>query len=487
MRIGQLELRRVPDEVVVEAAATNGNKPRARAEAGASGTVNTDGYLTPTEYNPDLRGQMALRTFQRMRLSDASVREALGHIFSPIINATWVVEPASDEPIDLEVAEFGRRCLHDWMVDSWKQTLRTALLYLPQGFQVFETVEQVVEAELTYTMPLGEPVTLPRRQFVVWRRFAHRRPETIWRWQDKNGELVSVQQMVLNKGTFQQPVIPADRLVVLTNEREGDEWTGTSILRSSYKAWHLKELVEKIAGMAFERHGVGVPVGYLPESQRNDDATMDRVEDMLRDMRAGESHYLVFPGPKQQGTAGSGSVEGYLVEILSPAGSIPDFLPFLEYQRGEIKGNVLARFAELGHGSVGARATGDVQSQVWYTALQSTADYVAEEFTAALRRLVDRNYTVENYPSICARDIEARNISEYADAHGKLVSAGAIVADRSYRAAVRQFLGLPDEDEPEEAGEELTIEDEGDLEMEHPAPAEPETDNEEHSPDEEAE
>lgn len=483
MRIMGLELRRFePEEVVevVEAASTNGKKASARSAIGASGTIISDGYLSPSEYNPDLVGARALRMWQRMRLSDATVREALGHIYAPIVNATWDVEPASDDPLDLEVAEFSRRCFQEWLVEPWQATLRTALLYLPQGHQVFETVEQVVEAELTYEPPLGDPVTVPKRQFVVWRMFAHRRPETIQKWNTKNGELESIEQVVFSKGTVLNPVIPADRLVVLTNEKEGDEWTGTSVLRTAYKAWVLKELVEKIAGIAFERHGVGIPVGYLPEARASDDALMERVEGMLRDMRAGESHYLVFPGPK----AGTNvnSRDGYLVEILSPSGSIPDFLPFLEYMRGEIKGNVLARFAELGHGSVGARATGDVQSQVWYTALQATADYVAAVFGRSLRLLIDRNYTVERYPRVVARDIEARNISEFSDATSKLISSGAAVADRSLRGAVRQFMGWPDEDEPEEAGQdELGLEDLGDLSMEHPAePTPPDVGNTDH-------
>lgn len=470
MRIGPFEFARRATTVEAAVATTP------RSELGASGTINTDGYITSADYNPALVGLSGLRTYERMRRSDASVREALWHIFAPVINATWDVEPASDDPLDLEIAEFARMCFGEWLVEPFQQTMRTALLYLPQGFQVFEAVEQVVEAELTYDVPDGLPVTVPRRQFIAWRRFAHRRPETINKWIVESGELMGVQQMVMVGGSFEMPVIPAEALLVFTNEKEGDDFAGVSILRSAYKAWYLKEMIEKVAGMAYERHGVGVPVGYLPDSMRNNNAALAQLETMLKNMRAGAHHYLAFPGPKAGQT--ENGRDGYLVEILTPNGGIPDFLPFLEYLRGEIKGNVLARFAELGHGSTGARATGDVQSQVWYTALQGTANYVAAVFQDALERLIDRNYVTERYPKLVARDIESRNLTDYADATSKVVSSGAAVADRSLRAAVRDYFGWPDEDEVEEQlGEELEPEGEFFEEEPEPEPEEPEQDD----------
>lgn len=468
MRLGRWEISRR-----VTAAAPAGKTPSSPHGAqGASGTISSDGFIQSAEYNPALTGRRGMMQWQRMRMSDASVREALWHIFAPIINATWNVEAASDDPLDLEVAEFGRRCLHDWMIEPASVFLRTALLYLPQGFQVFEVVEHVVEAELTYDVPMAEPVTTPKRQFVVWRHLAHRRPETIWKWNVKGGELQGIQQMVMDDGRMATPTIDARDLIVFVNEKEGDDFQGMSLLRSSYKAFQLKEIVEKVAGMAYERHGVGVPVGYLPEAMKNDQQALERLENMLKDLRAGQYTYLAFPGPKaSQNETGR---DGYLVEILSPANSIPDFLPFLEYLRGEIKGNVLARFAELGHGSVGARSTGDVQSQVWYDALQGTANYVAAVLTDALERLIDKNYSVEDYPRVVAHDIEARNILEFADATSKLVASGAALPDSALRGAVRDFMGWPDEDEAEV---EDMLEDETEPEEDPPSPDDDEPDD----------
>lgn len=448
MRVGPFRIERH----AVEAAATPApTPPRAEAERGASGTLNLHGFLTPDEYSPDLRWPQNLLVYSRMRRSDAAVREALQHIISPVAGATWDVEPASDDPDDLEIAAFGRKALFDWPHEPWGETLRTAMLYLAQGYQVFELVEDVFDEQLCWDDPATrQQVEGEKRQFVGWRKIAHRRPETIYRWPETNGDLEGVQQLAYKDGKYQLLDIPIEALVLFVHEKEGDDYTGVPILRSAYKAWWMKETIEKIAAVAYERHGVGLPVAYVPEDVKADTAQMSRIEAMLAGIKAGEFSYLVFPGPKGAAPTSGGGVGGYTFEIVSPSGGIPDFYPFLEYLRGEIKGNVLARFSELGHGRTGARATGDTQSQIWYDALKATAAYVAEVWQEALNRLIDKNYTTDKYPTVVANDIETRSLEEFADATAKLVGSGAVVTDKSFRQAVRDQMGWPDEDEVDE-------------------------------------
>jgi len=205
---------------------------------------------------------------------------------------------------------------------------------------------------------------------------------------------------------------------------------------------------------------------------------------MLRQVRSGEYSYLVFPGPKA--TASEQGRDGFWFEIVTPSSTIPDLVNYLEYLRGEIKGNVLARFSELGHGSVGARATGDTQSEVWVDALHSVARHFASMNEQAIRRLVDMNYDVDDYPKLTVQDIESRSLTEFADAHYKLVSTGAIYPDASYRDFVRKTLGAPDEDDvdgnqqdplaPPRPGEQQPVSDEDGPQFD-PAKPKPKPDN----------
>lgn len=471
---------------------------------GATGTINYRGYLQPSDYNSDLTRFQALDVYERMRRSDPSVRETLWTVKQPIINAEWTIEPPDDPTDDeIEQAAFAFSALFEWLEQPWTEVLEHALTHLDFGHAVHETVFQVVERELTVRsltsgaqaadmgdddqgedddpgsgadaegepgdvaaselpsatknvveipVPMPPDTTtkvLPPRQFTTWRKFSPRLPRTLWKWNhDEYGELVSVTQTVwvdLPDGTqgFRVIDIPAENLLVFTHDKWGDEWTGISILRSAYKPWVMKEMIEKIAGIAYERHGVGYLVGYMPRERAEDQTMQDKLSEMLQNLR--QDAWAVMPGPKQM--AGATGMQGYLVEVLTPPGGIPNFEPILTYYRGEIAGAMLARFKELGHAASGSRATADVQAAVWYNALHSCARYVEAIFNIAIRRLVDMNYPgVRRYPRLKASGIEARNLLEFAQAVALLVDANALSTDLPMRQWVRATIDAPRED-----------------------------------------
>jgi hypothetical protein len=300
-------------------------------------------------------------------------------------------------------------------------------------------------------LPEREVRVLPKRQYVTLRKLSQRLPKTITEWNvDDAGELTSIKQMVPKRtenGGQEWHEIPigAEHLLVFVNEKHGDEWTGTSILRATYKPWVIKEMIEKVAAIAYERHGVGVPVAYVPRDRENDQEIIDAVEDMLKNLRSGEFSYMVFPGPKAQG-----HTIGYHFEIVSPEGGIPDFTKILEHFRGEIKGALLVRFSELGHGSTGARATANVQSEVWYAALHALARYISSAMDVLIRRLVDINFPdVDRYPKLSFHGLEDRNLLEFAQATALLVNSGLIHTDAPTRAWARRQADAPDEDQDE--------------------------------------
>jgi hypothetical protein len=464
-----------------------------RPPFGASGTINYKGYLQTSEYNPDLQWPACLDVYERMRRSDPSVRETLWHMFGPVINAVWTIEPP-DDPSDLEreQAACAHAALFEWLEQPWTEVLEHALSYLTFGHSVFEPVFQAVTRSLTVVQPadasaaqeeaseetpptptpgavaaadlpsLGaQPVPdppmppdtetklMPPRQFTTWRRFSPRLPKTLWRWNtDEYSELKSVTQttwLTLPDGSqgYRIVDIPAENLMVFTHEKWGDEWTGISILRSAYKPWVMKEMIEKIAGIAYERHGVGYLIGYIPRERAEDDNLRAQMGQMLSQLK--QDAYAVMPGPKQM--SGSTGPQGYLIEILTPPGGLPNFEPILQYYRSEIAGAMLARFKELGHGSTGARATADVQSAVWYNALHAVARYVESNFNVAIRRLIDLNYTgVQRYPKLKASGIEARNMLEFAQAIALLTDSEILSPDLGTRQWARTVIDAPRED-----------------------------------------
>lgn len=452
MRVGPFEIRRSVQ--AAEAA------PRAKGEIGASGTVLLDGFLQQSEYNAELRGLNGVQKFRRMIDSDGSVQEALEHLYAPIRNATWTVEPPENpDDEELTAVSLVESALFEWPTQPWLEHLDGALEYLAYGHAVFEPAWQVIEKELRVPVlgefetvgPMKQRVqkyrTLPPRQYLTLKRFAPRLQETIYRWHAEDGDLISIEQQALKNGDYGTWTIPAEDLLVLTHKRRGDEFTGKSILRAAHKAWVMKELIEKIQTIAMERHGVGLLIGYLPESMKDDDAALDRLETILQNVRAGAFNYIAVPGTKADGGR-----DGFTFEILSPTGGIPDFSNALNYQRAEIKAAVLARFSELGHQTTGARSVGDVQSIVWFAALHSYASFLSRAHQPIIDKIVDANLpNVGRKPTLKAAGIEARNLAEYAEAISRLVISGAVKPDKSFRSAVRKTADLPEEDEEDDS------------------------------------
>jgi hypothetical protein len=204
MRVGPFEIRRSVQ--AAEAA------PRAKGEIGASGTVLLDGFLQQSEYNAELRGLNGVQKFRRMIDSDGSVQEALEHLYAPIRNATWTVEPPENPDDDeLTAVSLVESALFEWPTQPWLEHLDGALEYLAYGHAVFEPAWQVVEKELRVPVlgefetvgPMKQRVqkyrTLPPRQYLTLKRFAPRLQETLYRWHAEDGDLISIEQQALEE------------------------------------------------------------------------------------------------------------------------------------------------------------------------------------------------------------------------------------------------------------------------------------------------
>lgn len=431
---------------------------QAQKALGASGTINYHGFIQSEEYNSDLRGLKGLTTLDKMIRSDGSTQEALEHIYAPIKNATITVDapenPVTDELVATALVE---AAFFKLLNMPFLEYLDQVVDYLAFGHQVFETPMQVVDHELSYVVPgefdvdkdgarIPRTVIVPSQQWIVWDRFEQRLQRTLWKWIAPTGKLESIVQQTWNVDRYTTIEIPASDLIVLTNKKRGDDFTGRSILRAAYKSWYMKELIERIEAVALERWGVGIIVAYPPLSKADDSAYLARLEDICASLRAGESTYIVATGPKQ--TSGPNGGEGVLFEIIGPTGTPPDFKSPKEYHRAEIKAAVLARFAELGHAQTGARSTGDTQAVVWFAALHAVARYIADVHQPAIKRLVDLNLPgITRYPTLQFSGIEEKDLAQFADSISKLVAAQAIKADRSFRGFVRDTVDAPPEDE----------------------------------------
>jgi hypothetical protein len=110
-------------------------------QAGRSGTYIFSGIITNEEYNSDLTRWEALKNYDIMRRSDATIGAALSAVKLPIISATYSIQAASEDAADVDAADFVRRELFDREID-FVATLREILNFVEFGYAVYEKVWQ---------------------------------------------------------------------------------------------------------------------------------------------------------------------------------------------------------------------------------------------------------------------------------------------------------------------------------------------------------
>jgi hypothetical protein len=193
----------------------------------------------------------------------------------PIRSAEWYIKPASDEAQDVAIAEFVERCLFKFLDIPFEDFLRQALLSLAYGVMAFEKVYAIRDVEGTTR--------------IVWDKLAPRLPRSIQKWEVAGGKLGITQ----NRSDGQTVDIPMEKLIVFVHEKEGDNWNGTSIFRAAYKHWFMKNVFYKIDAIAFERQGLGIPDGQLPDNYTERDRA--KMELILKNMRANSQAYVMRP------------------------------------------------------------------------------------------------------------------------------------------------------------------------------------------------
>jgi hypothetical protein len=384
-------------------------------ELGVSGTIVYQGQIESPDPNRDLVGHRAIETYDKMRLGDGTIKALLRAIMLPILSSTLRVDPASESAQDKEVAEFVERQLTG-MTRTFEDTIREALLVLPYGHYVFEIV---------YRLDADGRIGL--------KKLAPRLPSTIRAWQTEDGQDGITQYTQ----SGQLVSIPIEKLVIFTNEKEGDNWQGISILRNAYKAWYMKENLEKIDAISHERHGVGIP--YVKPSGNPQERDKQEAITTAKNMRASEEGFAYIP---------SGWEYGFFDMHLA-AGRSP--LESIQYHRFEILLSVLASFLTLGSTDSGSRALSSDLSEFFEMSLKFLANTVlaAPLNKFLVQRLVDLNFSVTDYPKIRFDGIGKVDFATITKSLVEMNTIGTFTPQLDVENYLRRAMGVPEA--PEDA------------------------------------
>ncbi len=357
--------------------------------SGGTGTSIVSGYLADNDHNVDLRGPKwygeygALGIAGKM-LRDAHVRQSLGYVFSPLLAATWRFKPASKEPIDREIADAATWAFVERM--TWTQILKMLVRdYGAYGFALREITDDALPiptARFT-NHPGGGIGILPTGILDL-------PANTITRWHQSKKDprqLESVEQYspysdVEQAGTR---TISADRILRISYEQEGAQFTGFPILRSAYAPWKGKIAFLTIRAIKHDRFGVGEPIASAGE--RATDEERDAAEIILANMRTHAKGYGVFPNGWTIQWAGTTQSDGTNIDQAIASCDI------------DIAVNVACGFQMLGVKSTsGTYGLGETQQGVYHLAEVGHAKLVCDAFNigfdgwSPVRRFVDLNY-----------------------------------------------------------------------------------------------
>lgn len=423
------------------------SKQPAKTPRGESGRGHTDGYLQLEELNADLTGERGLQVFDRMYWTDPDVRKNLWMIINLVLSATFTVEPYGQEdatPKDEEAAQAVEWAIFENMRGGLEGHFSEALpVGLRSGFAPFEEVWEVTKWK-------GRDVIAPKKLDL-------RLPRTITRWNQKDGELVEIEQQ-LTRG---EVMLPAEDLIYYRVGAEGDNWEGRSLLRPAYKPWYLKEQIEKLDAIKQERQAVGVPVCYPPRQ-----ATDEQLEEMisiLANLRSGEQAFVLMPGPKAETMNDEVAQEyGWSLGILGTDQSkTSDTKPSMEYHSDKIAAALMTEFMRLGQGGSpgGSRAVGDVQQNPFQQAVEALSKiFLAPLNDALIARFVALNFEVEGPPKLVMSLVDETTLNDLADYVAGLVEKEVLHPDDDLEDFLRKRGKLPPVDVDERKARKEAVE-----------------------------
>lgn len=402
---------------------------------GDSGTQRYSGYFQE-EFNQKWRDEARVDTVEEMRRADGTVKAILQALKAPILATEWFIE-AEDEKMKefIEDNLFNLKGGISQERRSWRDFLREALAYLDFGHYVFELIYEIREGK------------------IFLKDLAPRIPRSIQDWKLSDGSFGITQNIRTDDDVRFTAEIPGEKLLVLTNDKEGDDVTGQSILRPSYIHWKMKNVLYRISAIAAERYGVGIPVIWMPAGVGQTDK--DDAKEMVQQIRSNEKAFIAF----------TGSDEDWKIKILTPEGNPQgaQIDTLITHHDQMMLRSILAGFLGLGADSTGSFALSKDQSSFFLKHVEDKAHYVAEQITdQVIGRLVRLNFGDKaEVPRLRFTPLGDLDFAELSEVLDKLLNAGLIEPSPKIKEWTHKTFKLPELTEEEiDAMEEAKEEDE---------------------------
>lgn len=388
-------------------------------ETGKSGTENYSGYYSE-EYLQTLRGKAASLIWDKMRRSDPKIRMVLNATKNPIKSAQWEIQSAGSDPDSEKHAALVRQVLFKDLEQSWIQTLSEILTYIDFGHSVFEVIHKVV---------LDDPAL---GSYNSIKKLAFRSQKTLERWNldHQTGKIISIYQQAFGDlGVLVN--IPGEFLMVFTNEKEGDNYQGVSMLRPVYGPWKRKNDTLKQIAIGNSKFAVPTPVMDVPAGKENT-AEYHNAKNVLENYASNERQYIMKPA-------------GWALAFNQSVFDSTRLRADVSAENAEIAFAFLANFLELGQSGSGSWALSSDLSDFFLSALVHVAGDICENFNRGLiPDLVKLNFGAQKeYPKLICSGIDDKAGKELAECMKYFGDGKYITPDEDLENNLREKYHLP--------------------------------------------
>ena len=419
-RTAQVQAAEAPARDPIEAAEPSGKiSTRILGDAGLSIWA---GYLGE-EYLVELKPWANEARYILEARDEAIIGTLLDAIKMPMIRAEIVVEPASDDEADVQLANFVDANLRQMRKQSLRKWLTDMIEAIEFGFS------------------LGEIVLEKRTDGRLWiRNIMPRGQETLRRWAAEDPAHPDefshfIQGMYRGSAPRREIAIPLNKcLHVVWRGRKGNP-QGKGLLRSLFSPYKFLKNFRVIEGIGVERDIGGTPIIKLPGGQNSlSDDEKTELKKQAEGLRNDEALYIMVP-------------EGMDISAYNSGGKSTGIREIIKDYETTILMRMFAQFLKLGMDNVGTQAL-VVGSQDFFTmAIESIQDELIEQVNEQLVPYLMRFNTfpgTTGLPKITWMKPGAMDVANIVEMFTKGAAQKVFTPTREDEVLLRDEAGLPE-------------------------------------------
>lgn len=390
---------------------------------GTSGTEIFAGYYDE-EYLESLKGTDRAKKYDGMRRSDAQVKMLLSSVKNPIKTAAREIIAASDDPDHVKHAEVCKQVMFKDI--KFNKFLGEALGFIDFGHSVFEKVNKInIDKPIT-----DEDGNLVINSYIGLKKLGWRSQKTIETWNfGEDKEFSSITQQA--DGDLDSYVdIPAEHLIVMTLDQEGDLLEGISMLRAIYGNYFRKNEYLKLNSIGIEK-SMPLPTAEVPIGHENS-TQFDELIKALESFTSHQKNYLVYP-------------QGWNVDLSTGTNYDPSNVEqSIDNEDKRMAKAFLASFLELGTGgNGGAYALSNDLSDFFLAGLMIFAGIIEEAIDELLKEITILNFGEQDkYPTFKFSGIKDKAGEELAKILDLLIKNKVIIPDDNLEKHMRKRIGV---------------------------------------------